>query len=64
MTQTLSLTENIPLKLQMSPAIDKTDEHFFLSVSKIKPIELNVPPPERLPLCRPRVQKPETVTLI
>jgi len=29
MTQTISLTENIPLKLQMSPAIDMTDEQFF-----------------------------------
>jgi Uma2 family endonuclease len=29
MTQTLSLTENIPLKLQMSPAIDMTDEQLF-----------------------------------
>ncbi|MEG4324581.1 Uma2 family endonuclease [Microcoleus sp. herbarium5] len=29
MTQTLSLTENIPLKLQMSPAIDMTDDQFF-----------------------------------
>jgi len=29
MTQTLSSTENIPLKLQMSPAIDMTNEQFF-----------------------------------
>ena len=29
MTQTISLTEDIPLKLQMSPAIDMTDEQFF-----------------------------------
>ncbi|MEG4630043.1 Uma2 family endonuclease [Microcoleus sp. AR_TQ3_B6] len=29
MTQTISLTENISLKLQMSPAIDMTDEQFF-----------------------------------
>ena len=29
MTQTISHTENIPLKLQMSPAIDMTDEQFF-----------------------------------
>ena len=29
MTQTISLTQNIPLKLQMSPAIDMTDEQFF-----------------------------------
>jgi Uma2 family endonuclease len=29
MTQTISLTESIPLKLQMSPAIDMTDEQFF-----------------------------------
>ncbi len=29
MTQTISLIENIPLKLQMSPAIDMTDEQFF-----------------------------------
>ena len=29
MTQTISLTENIPLKLQMSPAIDMTDKQFF-----------------------------------
>lgn len=29
MIQTILLTENIPLKLQMSPAIDLTDEQFF-----------------------------------
>ena len=29
MTQTISLIENIPLKLQISPAIDMTDDQFF-----------------------------------
>ena len=53
MTQTLSLTENIPLKLQISPAIDMTDEQFSFFCQQNKTYRIERTPTGEITIMSP-----------